>query len=598
MHYSQDIIEEIINRNDVVSVVSQYVRLEKKGSNYWGLCPFHNEKTPSFSVTPTKQIFYCFGCHKGGNSIHFISGVENIGYYDAIRFLAEKSGINLPEGNDEEEIKRARIRKTIIEVNVETAKFYRDKLLNNTFALKYLTDRGLTQKTIMNFGLGYAPSVNNELYNYLKNKNFDDFILGKSGLFIKDKQGNNIDRYKNRIMFPIFDLMGNVIAFGGRVTNDSKPKYINSPETPAYSKGKHLYAMNFAKKHINKQIIITEGYMDVISLHQAGIKNSVASLGTALTDSQGRVLKKYCEEVIISFDSDSAGQKAAMRGLDILNNLDLRVKVLKLPDGKDPDDYIKKNGADNFNSVVQKALPLVEYKAESFLKNVNIDTIEGKSAFMNNLAVVLASIENMVEREMYVRRFSKLYGVSEQAILYDVEKLMSGRNSESGKLRQTNINIDIQVKKREEELAHYKEEEKILYLEMLLLTLICGNNDIYLKLRNGIDAEWFYIKENAEIAGRIFQSINEKTEVHTELLMEMAGEEKRARFAQIAVNDCNFEDNLKAAADIISKKDLIIKGMRRDEIIMLLADPNIGIDEKGKLNLELKEILKKNRSDK
>ena len=592
VNYSQEIIEEIINRNDVVSVVSQYVRLEKKGSNYWGLCPFHNEKTPSFSVTPTKQIFYCFGCHKGGNAIHFISGIENIGYYDAVRQLAERSGINLPEGNDEEEIKKVRIKKSIIEANTEAAKFYRDSLFNEPAALKYLFERGLSERIIRSFGLGYAPNKKNEHYNHLKSKDFTDFILQKSDLFIKDKQGNNIDRFRNRIIFPIFDVMGKVIAFGGRVMDKSEPKYINTSETPAYSKGKHLYAMNFAKKYIDKQVIIAEGYMDVISLHQAGIRNAVAPLGTALTESQGRFLKKYCEEVIISFDSDGAGQKAAMRGLDILNNLDFLVKVLKIPEGKDPDEYVRKNGAENFDFAVRQALPLVEYKAESFLKNVDINTIEGKSAFMNSLTTLLSSIGNMVEREMYVKRFSKIYGVSEQAILYDVNKKLNGGD------KQVNPNFEMQVKKREEELIKGKEEEKVSYLEMLILTLICGNNDIYVKLRNKINAKWFYIEENRELAEKIFQNIEEKTETRTDLLMELAGAERRGKFAEIAINGCNFQDSYKAALDIISKRDKLINGMRRDEIIKLLGGGDISEEDKARLNLELKEILLKNKINK
>ena len=593
VHYSDKIIEEILDKNEIISVVSDYVKLERKGSNYWGLCPFHNEKTPSFSVAPTKQIYYCFGCQKGGNAINFISSVENIGYYDAIQFLAEKSGVALPEGNDEKEIERTRIRKAILEVNLESARFFRNNLLESKLAQEYFSARNLSERIVKSFGLGYAVQKSNELYNHLKGKGFNEFILNASGLFSKDKRGNTIDRYRNRVMFPIFDLMGNVIAFGGRVLDDSKPKYINSPETPAYHKGSHLYAMNFAKKHQTKQLIIVEGYMDVISLHQAGITNVVASLGTALTDSQGRILKKYCDEVIISYDADGAGQKAAMRGLDILNNLGCRVKVLKIPDGKDPDDYVKKNGADRFNALTRSAMSLIEYKAEFYTKNIDINTIEGKSSFMYNLCKVLASIENMVEREMYIKRFSKLYDVSEQALLYDVAKMT---NQDAKALKPDLSKI---AKKREQEIETSSEREKISHMEMLLLTLLCSDNTIYTMIKGEVIPEWFTVLENKELAQKVLDNLKNGIEVHNDMLLDLAGEERRNKFAEITMNDCNFDNEegatRKAVKDIIVKRDSLINGIRRNELIELLSNPDISLEDKDKYSKELKGILLKNR---
>lgn len=585
MHYSQEIIEEVLSRNDIVSVVSDYVRLERKGANYWGLCPFHNEKTPSFSVTATKQIYYCFGCQKGGNVIHFISSVENIGYVDAIRFLAERTGMKLPEGNDAEEIRRAKLKKSIIEINTEAARFFRDHLIQTPVAMAYFTQRGVSEQIIRRFGLGFAPDEWDALYQHLQGLQYEEALLMQTGLFSRSKNGNIIDRYRNRVMYPIFDIMGKVIAFGGRVLDDSKPKYINSPETPAYHKGRHLYAMNFAKKHQSKQLIIVEGYMDVISLHQAGIPNAVASLGTALTDSQGRILKKYCDEVIISYDADGAGQKAALRGLDILNNLGCRVKVIRVPDGKDPDDYVRKNGTEKFQALVRHAMSLVEYKAEYYTKNIDVTTLEGKVEFMDKLSGVLASIENMVEREMYIKRFAKVYGVSEQSLTYDVAR-KTGKEAEAPR-----PDIMVHVNKREQDLNRSAEMEKVNRIEMLLLALICTDNSLYPVIKTKITSEWFSFEENQKLAKEIFQLLEEGTEAQMDILLDRAGEERRGLFAQIAINECVFEDNKKAASDIAQRRDSLKSGIRRNEIIALLSDPSLSPEDKKTLNLELKEIL-------
>ncbi len=591
IHYSQEIIEEILNRNDIVSVVSEYVKLVRKGSssNYlWACCPFHNEKTPSFSVTPSKQIFYCYGCQKGGNVIHFVSMAENISYFDAVRLLAERSGIDLPEGNDEKEIERARIRKEIIEVNTQAARFFRDNLFNSREGMDYFIKRGVCGRIIKSFGLGYSLNEWDSLYRFLSSKGFSDEILLLSGLVNKDRGGHIIDRYRNRVMFPIFDIMGKVIAFGGRVLDDSRPKYINSPETPAYHKGRHLYAMNFAKKSQNRQLIIVEGYMDVISLHQAGITNAVASLGTALTDSQGRLLKKYCEEVVISYDADGAGQKAAMRGLDILNNMGCRVKVIKVPDGKDPDDFVRKNGPEQFNALVRRGMSLIEYKAEYYKSNIDIESIEGKAQFMESLSAILASIENMVEREMYIKRFSELYGVSEQALAYDVAK----RTGE-GDVRPPQKDIRVVAAKREREINKSEEEKKISYAEKMLLALICSDNSIYSFVRSKISPKWFIDPENVRISERVFANLDENNETSMAFLLEAAGESGRGDFARISLDDCIFENNHKAAEDIIKKRDELKYSMRRNEIIELMGDPGISKEKRNELNQELREIFSK-----
>jgi len=333
MIYPEQVIEEVRLRNDIVEVVSGYVKLERKGRSYWGLCPFHSEKTPSFSVEPNKQFFYCFGCNKGGSVIQFIMNIENLEFVDALKLLAERAGITLPESEDPKERERAQRRKRILELNRLAARFYFNNLVgeNGLEARNYLQRRGLTEKTVRKFGLGYSPTGWDELTRMLLENKFPEDLLLDSGLSIRAKSGELIDRFRGRIMFPIFDIRGNIIGFGGRVLDGSMPKYMNSPDTPLYNKSRELYGLNYARMSSSKKLLIVEGYMDVISLHQAGIDYAVASLGTALTKMQGWILKKYSEEVIIAYDSDAAGQAATLRGLEILEEAGCNVKVLIIP---------------------------------------------------------------------------------------------------------------------------------------------------------------------------------------------------------------------------------------------------------------------------
>ena len=320
MLYPEQVIEEVRLRNDIIEVVSGYVKLERKGRSYWGLCPFHSEKTPSFHVEPNKQFFYCFGCNKGGSVIQFIMNIENLEFVDALKLLADRAGIALPESEDPKERERARRRKKIIELNRLAARFFFSSLAgdNGLEARNYLYRRGLSDKTIRKFGLGYSPAGWDELTRMLLENKYPESLLLESGLSVRSKSGELIDRFRGRIMFPIFNIRGNIIGFGGRVLDGSMPKYMNSPDTPVYNKSRELYGLNYARTSPSKRLLIVEGYMDVISLHQAGIDFAVASLGTALTKMQGWILKKYSEEVIIAYDSDAAGRAATLRGLEIL----------------------------------------------------------------------------------------------------------------------------------------------------------------------------------------------------------------------------------------------------------------------------------------
>jgi len=385
IRYSDELIEEIRINNDIVDVVSEYVRLEKRGKNYFGLCPFHREKTPSFSVESEKQIFYCFGCGKGGNVFQFISLAEKLDYIEAVKLLADRAKIVLPESDDAQEAERAKLRKQVLSINLSAARYYNDALHSEKgrIALEYLKKREISEQTVRKFGLGYSTDDWDSLYRHLKADGFTDEEMLKSGLIMQSSKGNLYDRFRGRLMFPIFDIRGSVIGFGGRVLDNSMPKYMNSPETVVYNKGKHLYALNFAKNSGSKNLIVVEGYMDTISLYQRGINNAVASLGTALTESQGRILKKYAEEIVISYDADTAGQAATMRGLNLLNDIGCNVKVLTVPDGKDPDEYIRKNGANGFKKLADGALSLVEYKIKILRTDQDLSTTDGKVAFLN-----------------------------------------------------------------------------------------------------------------------------------------------------------------------------------------------------------------------
>ena len=362
--YSDEVIEEVRNANDIVDIISQYVVLKRSGRNFFGLCPFHKEKSPSFSVSPDKQIFHCFGCGVGGNVIHFISQIEKVSFVESLQMLAERANITLPtlEGSLEDN-KTLELKAKVYKINELAAAFYHQNLYNpgSKPAQEYVKKRKLDNKTLKKFLIGYSMQ-HDELFKYLQAQGFTEEEILLSNLAYKNQNGQVIDRFRKRLMFPIVDVKNRVIAFGGRVLDDSKPKYINSSEGIVYSKGRNLYGLNLAKNSGKKEIIIVEGYMDAVSLHQRGIDNVVASLGTALTEAQGRLLTRYGEKVIIGYDSDGAGEAATLRGLEILNNMGCDLRILQMEGAKDPDEYVIKYGTGQFNLLVEKAISLVEFK--------------------------------------------------------------------------------------------------------------------------------------------------------------------------------------------------------------------------------------------
>lgn len=589
----EEFIDEVRTSNDIVNVVSEYVRLERKGKNYFGLCPFHKEKSPSFSVEPGKQIYYCFGCGKGGNVINFVMQVENLDYLQAIRLLAERARLTVPEGESEEEKKKYHLIEELLKLNKDAAKFFYGQFMKeeNHIARAYLKERKISLDTIKKFGLGYSTESWDDLYKYITSAGYSDFLIEKSGLFLKKKAGGYVDRFRNRIMFPIFDVRGNVIAFGGRaIKKGDMPKYMNSPETPVYSKSRNLYALNIAKNSGKNNIIVVEGYMDVISLHQSGIINTVASLGTALTESQARLLKKYAEDVIISYDADSAGQAATVRGLGILTEAGCSVKVLTVPEGKDPDEFVKNKGRDAFQRLIENAVTLVEYKIRLLKKDISTDNVEGRISFLTKISQLLAQIDSSVEREVYIRKISKEYDISEDSLFQEVYKII---NKNMPQKKSTNPGSHVGLNSIKDEK---KADIKNSYLERLMLALLATDNSVYRKNKGIINLNLFEDQEIKNIAESFFAKLDEGKDISPADLIGSFGENS-GEFARIIREECNCDDNTKAVLDIIKKIEQSQLEKRQQRILDLLSNKSeIPEGDVEKLKQELQTIIIKMRN--
>lgn len=397
-------IDELIDRCDIVDVVSRYVPLKKQGSGYVGLCPFHSEKTPSFHVQREKGFFHCFGCGAGGGVIQFVMRAENLPFPEAVAVLAKQAGLTVPE--DAENTAYRRRRETLLNLQRDAARFFYATLQSPSGAegLAYLRRRGLSDNTIRRFGLGFAPNRWDALMDAMRAKGYEKTDMLEAGLLVEGREGRVYDRFRNRVMFPILSLRGDVIGFGGRVMDDSQPKYLNSPETPVFAKGRNLFAMNLVKNERPSEILLAEGYMDVIALHQAGFRTAVASLGTALTPEQARLIKTYAENVVLVYDADAAGQKATARGIDILKSAGLNVRILRVPDGKDPDEFIRKNGADKFAQLLRGTQGDLEYRLSRLPNAADHDAPEKKIAYLKAAAELLASVDDPIERDVYLQR--------------------------------------------------------------------------------------------------------------------------------------------------------------------------------------------------
>ncbi|ARP49838.1 DNA primase [Ruminococcaceae bacterium CPB6] len=426
MPLPQEFIEELKARSSIEDVVSSYVSLKRRGRTMVGLCPFHSEKTPSFTVYPDNGSFYCFGCGAGGDIITFIEKIENLDYMEAVRSLAQRAGMAVPESEEDRGLAKLRMR--LYALNRDAARFYHRVLLSpqGAVGMEYFSRRALTRQTITHFGLGYAPPSRFALVDYLHQKGYSDQEMIQANTAFSSRNGHAVDRFHDRVMFPIIDLRGNVVAFGGRVLGQGEPKYLNTSDTPIFSKGRNLFALNFAKDTAAQGLILCEGYMDVIALHQAGFQNAVAGLGTALTPEQARLIAHYTGEVIASYDADTAGQRAASRSIPLLRQAGLNVRILVVPDGKDPDEFIRshgENGHARFQQLLDSCGNDVEYRLQKLKKGIDLKTPDGKIQYLNAAAEVLAALDNEIEREVYAGRLAEEAGIQRAALLQQVQSV-------------------------------------------------------------------------------------------------------------------------------------------------------------------------------
>ena len=482
MRYSDDIIEEVRMKNDIVDVVSQYVKLNKRGSTYFGLCPFHNEKTPSFSVTPAKQMYYCFGCGAGGNVFNFVMEYENYTFGEALKHLADRAGVQLPKIEYSGEAKKkAERRAALLEINKLAAGYFYYQLRreNGRQAHEYLTGRGLSEETIRKFGLGYSDKYSDDLYKYLKSKNYSDELLRDSGLFNVDERRGMYDKFWNRVIFPIMDVNNRVIGFGGRVMGDGKPKYLNSPETTIFDKSRNLYGLNVARTTRKNYLILCEGYMDVISMHQAGFTNAVASLGTALTSGHASLLKRYTQEVLLLYDSDDAGVRAALRAIPILREAGVSSRVVNLKPHKDPDEFIKALGSEAFQKRIDEAESSFFFELRVLQRKYDFREPESKTAFFREVAKKLLEFEPGIERNNYTEAVASRYHLTYEQL----QRMVSQTGEQLGGMTKVASPAPPPGRKRPEEGG--------LKSQKLLITWMCSGEKIFRSIAKYVEPEEF-----------------------------------------------------------------------------------------------------------
>ena len=596
--YSEDVIEEVRAANDIIDVIGNYVNLKRRGASYQGLCPFHREKTPSFSVTPDKQIFHCFGCGVGGNVIRFIMKIENIGFTEAVEFLADRANITLPTYDQtfgsisQEELKRRQEAKyEMYEINKAAGRFFYENIEKSNVAQRYIVERRIEPKTVAKFGLGYALA-DNGLSKHLLSLGFKEENILATGLVGKSDRGILYDKFKERFMFPIFDIRKRLIACGGRTLESKEsmkakgiPKYVNSPENLIYSKGHHLYGLNLAKGDNRKlkRILVVEGYMDVISPHQAGITNVVASLGTALTEQQGRLLRRYAEEVVLSYDSDEAGQKAKLRGIEIMQALDVPVKVLKMDGAKDPDEYIIKYGPERFEKLVENSISPVEYKVDMLKKDYNLNDTSQKIIFLTKMAEILSKEDNIIERDVYVDKFSKELNVGKEAIIAEIEK-RTIRNSMKTNNWQSPKPIVSNNVERDKEKDNI--EKSIIYI----LTL--RNKDLFNILRQTYTYDDVENSVNKELIRKLYNLYESGDIINKDMMSLCETEEESNLLSEILMKNNVRDDTDKFALEIIRKLQIDKLQEQKKEVIRKLQKDNTE-EERRLLEARLNEIILK-----
>lgn len=528
--YSNELIDEVRNSNDIVSVIGSYIKLQKKGSNYMGLCPFHNEKTPSFAVNPAKQFYHCFGCGAGGNVFTFIMEYENYSFPEALKFLADRAGIKLPETEAYGEAKKgADLRGRLLEINKQAAIYYYRRLKSDQGreAYRYLTERGLTDETIKHFGLGYSTKDSSDLYRYLKKLGYGDELLAQTGLFRFDERLGGRDKFRDRVIFPIMDINHRVIGFGGRIMGKAGPdvpKYLNSPETKLFEKSRNLYGLNFAKSSRKNQIILCEGYMDVIALHQAGFTNAVAALGTAFGSSHAALLKRYTTEVILTFDSDEAGVSAALRAIPILREAELIVKVLDMKPYKDPDELIKAAGAEEFQKRIDLAKNSFFFEIDILQRDFDMSDPDQKMRFFNEMGRKLLAFTDDLERNFYIDAMAKAYGIDSLQLVRLVNRL--GAQFTAAK--------DKEYVRPDEGKGKKPVEDGIIKAQKLILTWLTDDPALYKKIKDFLTPEDFAEGIFRDVAEMVYEQYeNNGTVDPAQIISRFSDKEEQASVAAI-----------------------------------------------------------------
>ncbi len=591
MRYSDDIIEEVRSKNDIVDVVSQYVKLTRKGSSYFGLCPFHNEKTPSFSVTPGKQMYYCFGCGAGGNVFNFIMEYENFTFGEALKHLADRAGVELPKMEYSREVReKAQEKAELLDINKQAAQYYYYQLRTEKGAagLRYLTDRGLTEETMRSFGLGYSDRISGGLYRYLKSKGYKDERLRESGLFNVDERHGMYDKFWNRVIFPIMDVNNRVIGFGGRVMGDGKPKYLNSPETRIFDKSRNLYGLNVARKTRKSYMILCEGYMDVISMHQAGFTNAVASLGTALTSGHASLLKRYTQEVLLLYDSDEAGVRAALRGIPILREAGVSSRVVDLKPYKDPDEFIKNMGAAAFEERLNQASDSFMFRVRVAEGEFPMAEPQGQNRFFERCAEMLLELRDELERNLYidavVKEYGGRYGISSEDLRRRVNTLALKGTPAENRLRPKPSSPE--KKKRDSASAQ---------AQKLMLTWLVTYPGIFDEAEKYLSPEDFTVPLYREVAEMLFEQKKQGDVNPARLLNSFPDSDEQREAASLfntSIHLENQKEQEQAFADTllrIKTESLAEKNRRWDPTDLQ------GLQELLKAKKELEELGRKRR---
>ncbi len=575
--YSDELLNEIFSQNDIVDYVSQYVKLKKNGRDYTGLCPFHKEKSPSFHINQEKQLFHCFGCGAGGNLVQFVMRSEGLDFVEAVKLMADRAGIILPEDDMQVDDKLYQKKKRILEINKTAARFYYETLTKDDAGkkgLEYLKKRAIDAKTITKYGLGYAPDAFDFLKKHMNKLGYTDGELLDAGLLVS-RNGKTLDKFRARVIFPIIDLRGNVIAFGGRIVDAAEkdgykpPKYLNSPDTPVFNKGKNLFSLNLAKKDCAEKCILCEGYMDVISVYKAGITSIVATLGTALTEEQAKLLLKYTDEILLCYDSDDAGQAATKRAIEVITGVNGRCRIMQLKGAKDPDEYINKNGVARFKEVMLSAIPSTEYLLNQVHKKYNLDTENGKILFVEDASGILSKIQNAIEVDAYVKKISDETEISKDAIYTEIKKHKSSGKISEGVKKTVRTGLNLAKNK----------SSTTLDAEKKLLSLVIGSKASYNAVKDDFSPQDYSYSVLQRLAEIIYSCYENGEAIEPPVIT-----------AKFSNEEADFVSNIFCNLETYSnEKNTVIQLV--NTIKLQNIDEKIKQAEKEKDVLKLKELL-------